>query len=51
MQKQGMKHLKSEIVLKTKTLYGNQYVWKMANNFYLEDDTKLAHEVQNYKCI
>ena len=36
---------------KTKTLYSNQCVWKVAKNFDLQDDTKLAHEVQKYECI
>ena len=33
------------------TLYSNQCVWKMARNLDLEDDTKLAYEVQKYKCM
>ena len=36
---------------KTKTLYSNQRVWKIAKNFDLQEDTKLAHEVQKYECI
>ena len=31
------------------TLYSNQCVSKIAKNFDIEDDTKLAYEVQKYE--
>ena len=38
-------------VFKKLALYSNQCVWKMARNLDLESDTKLAYEVQKYKCM
>ena len=34
---------------KLKTIYSNQRACRMTNNFDLQDDTKLPHEVEKYK--
>ena len=39
-----------KLTLHSNYLTCNQCVWKMAKNFDLQDETKLAHEVQTYKC-
>ena len=38
-------------VKKLRTLYSNKCVSKMATNFDLQDETKLAYEVKKYKYI
>ena len=39
------------MVKKLRALCGNQCVWKIAEKFDLQDDTKLVNEVQKHKCM